>query len=458
MKILRAFLIAITLAYSSLWSQNCYDEKPTDSDFTQKTIVESTDYIMEIAIAKDGKVYYAEKEGAIKVYNPADGKITELINLDVFTLTDWAQLKSAGLNGIGLHPDFLKNGFLYVYYMEPLTIQQYYVKKTTAHLSRFTVKNNSISASSEVKMITIMINNQDHQGGSITFDPEGNLYLATGDDVHCCGYNQYAPNDWSGTANTEQCTKDDGPCGRDGGRSTANTNDLRGKVIRITPQDDGSYTIPEGNLFPQTDSTRGEIYTMGHRIPYRISIDNQRGWLMIGEGGPANGTGGDRGPTGHEEYNIAKKPGFFGWPMFNGPDDRGFRPWNFSKNSPDMSINGGEAWQIDKPVLNLSPRNTGKILMPKPVKPVMAFDKSSSSVTHDYFKGHGGCVPVAGPVYYYGNYDSKGKQLPPYYDGKWIITDTSPGKIGISAVNEAVYIQYCQTPNLFHTIINIANN
>ena len=60
----------------------------------------------------------------------------------------------------------------------------------------------------------------------------------------------------------------------DAQRSSANTNDLRGKVLRIRPAADGTYTIPAGNLFaPGTANTRPEIYTMGTRNPYRISVD-----------------------------------------------------------------------------------------------------------------------------------------------------------------------------------------
>ena len=53
-----------------------------------------------------------------------------------------------------------------------------------------------------------------------------------------------------------------------------NTNDLRGKVLRIKVNDDGSYTIPAGNLFaPGTARTRPEIYAMGFRNPFRIQVD-----------------------------------------------------------------------------------------------------------------------------------------------------------------------------------------
>ena len=49
-------------------------------------------------------------------------------------------------------------------------------------------------------------------------------------------------------------------------------NDLRGKILRIHPENNGTYSIPKGNLFkPGTDGTRPEVYVMGNRNPFRIS-------------------------------------------------------------------------------------------------------------------------------------------------------------------------------------------
>ena len=63
----------------------------------------------------------------------------------------------------------------------------------------------------------------------------------------------------------------------DARRSSGNTNDLRGKIIRIKVNDDGTYSIPDGNLFPKgTPKTRPEIFVMGDRNPYRISVDQKQ--------------------------------------------------------------------------------------------------------------------------------------------------------------------------------------
>ena len=88
-----------------------------------------------------------------------------------------------------------------------------------------------------------------HAGGAIDFDADGNLYLSTGDDSNPFASDGYAPLDERTTRNPAY----------DAQRSSANTNDLRGKVLRITPDPTAaSYTVPDGNLFPEASDTQRE--------------------------------------------------------------------------------------------------------------------------------------------------------------------------------------------------------
>ena len=91
-------------------------------------------------------------------------------------------------------------------------------------------------------------------------------------------------------------------------KSSGNANDLRGKILRVTPQPDGTVKIPEGNLFEDVDhGARSEVYVMGNRNPFRISVDPKTGDLYWGEVGPdAGGRRDGRGPAGYDEINQAR--------------------------------------------------------------------------------------------------------------------------------------------------------
>src|SRR5690606_28992371 len=125
----------------------------------------------------------------------------------------------------------------------------------------------------------------------------------------------------------------------------------------------GNYEIPEGNLFPEgTAKTRPEIYVMGNRNPYRISVDQKTGYLYWGEVGPdANNDSLDtRGPRGYDEINQARKAGFFGWPFFVG-DNYAYRGYDYATGQT------GERYNPERPENN-SPNNTGLQLLP-PAQP-----------------------------------------------------------------------------------------
>ena len=98
------------------------------------------------------------------------------------------------------------------------------------------------------------------------FGPRGELFIASGDNTHPHGDSQgYAPLDER---------PDKAPW--DAQKSAANTQSYNGKILRIRPLADGTYEIPEGNLFPKDGSHgRPEIYAMGCRNPWRMTVDQK---------------------------------------------------------------------------------------------------------------------------------------------------------------------------------------
>jgi cytochrome c len=129
--------------------------------------------------------------------------------------------------------------------------------------------------------------------------------------------------------------------------------DLRGKVIRIRIKEDGTYEIPKGNLFEDGKQGRPEIYTMGHRNPYRLTVDKKTNFVYWGEVGPdANNDSMDtRGPRGYDEVNQARRPGFYGWPLIIG-NNYPYHEHNYATGE------NGPAIDPMKPV-NASRNNTG---------------------------------------------------------------------------------------------------
>ena len=119
----------------------------------------------------------------------------------------------------------------------------------------------------------------------------------------------------------------------DARRSSLNTNDLRGKVLRIAVADDGSYESVEGNLFDGTegggDKTRSEIYAMGFRNPFRIQVDSDDVAYVTDYSPDSRVPGPFRGPAGTGRVEIVRAPANYGWPVCMTPGAPMYE-WDFN--------------------------------------------------------------------------------------------------------------------------------
>ncbi|MDB6122142.1 MAG: hypothetical protein JWQ71_1135 [Pedosphaera sp.] len=357
-------------------------------------IIDSLKDPMELAVAPDGRVFYAERDGTVKMWKP-ETKLTVIIGkLDVFTgLED-------GLLGITLDPKFQKNGWVYLYYARPETTQDANGKKAGENrIARFTLKKDKLDLSSEKIMLRVATQREEccHAGGSLAFDAKGNLYLSTGDNTNPFASDGFSPSD-----------EQPGRSPWDAQKSAANANDLRGKILRVTPQANGTVKIPKGNLFkPGTTGTRPEIYAMGCRNPFRISLDQKNGFLYWGDVGPdAQAFGEGRGPAGHDEVNQARTAGNFGWPYFIG-DNKAYWKYDFAKKT------SGERFDPAKPINN-SPNNTGIKELP-PAQPAFIYYTYGPSVKFPALES-GGRTAMAGPVYYFNPKLKSKTKLPREFD------------------------------------------
>lgn len=393
------------LQYSRATAQH----PPSDSLFekvllTSGTLTEPT----EMAVLPNGDVLIAQRGGELALYKDADRSMRNIDTLDVYSRSGVRNVNAEeGLMGIALDPAFAENRFLYLFYSPR--------DSSVNRLSRFVFDGDSLHRASEKVVLELYSQRRIccHTGGSIAFDAAGNLYLSTGDNT--------TPFDEAGEkfATHGYGPTDDRPghLQYDARRSSANTNDLRGKVLRIKVRPDGGYDIPAGNLFaPGTPNTRPEIYVMGTRNAYRISIDAKRGHLYWGDVGPdaANDSLTVRGPRGYDEINQARSAGNYGWPMFVGAN-YAYREWNYATGKT------GAPYNADAP-MNTSRNNTGVQSLP-PAQPAFIWYPYGDSPQFPQL-GNGGRTAMAGPVYYRDRITSPhAAALPAYYDGKLFIYD-----------------------------------
>lgn len=356
---------------------------PADEHFVVETVADGFVDAMELAVTPEGYVFVTERTGGLKLVRPSDGKVLPVAQLEV-EVRKGEHARECGLLGIALDPDYATNKWLYLYYSP--------TSASVHRLSRFTFTGTSLG---EEKILLEVPAERGravcHEGGSLAFGPEGHLFLSTGDNTCPFESDGYAPID----ARKDRLEFD-------AQRSAANSNDLRGKILRILPTPEGGYTIPQGNLF-QADPlapAREEIYVMGCRNPYRISVDQHTGFLYWGEVGPDAGSDTERGPRGYDEINQARAAGNFGWPYFIA-DNKAYANFDFRANKIRKAFDPAAPE-------NASPNNTGRLKLP-PARPAFWFYPRASA--------------CAGPVYYHDDYSDDPGKLPKELDSCLIVYD-----------------------------------
>ena len=223
-----------------------------------------------------GKLYVAEREGRVKLL---EGPATTTTVLDITAQVDTTE--EGGLLGLAFPDDFATSGRLYVYFTETrpgggfdIVVASYLPGDPGSRRAVITIPHPTYT---------------NHNGGTIQFGPDGNLWLATGDGGD--------RNDSLGNAQ--------------------NLNSLAGKVLRIAPnRDSAGYTIPDGNPFKHGGGAP-EIWALGLRNPFRFSFDRATGDLLIGDVGQGNVEEIDRAPA----EGLGCKANY-GWPKFEGNADR----------------------------------------------------------------------------------------------------------------------------------------
>jgi cytochrome c len=392
---------------------------PPLSQYRSRVLLRNLAGPSSIAFLPDGRAYVTLKNGTIRLVNPATG--------DTATagMIATANVREDGLQSLVLDPAYATNRWIYLLFSERAP------GDTAVVVARYTTdaSTGALVAGSRQTLLkvpyTLNSSTAEHNNGTLAFGPDGSLYVALADNTQ---------NIFSGTG-AGYAPRDPARPLYDAQRSAANTNDLRGKILRIRPTAEGGYTIPAGNLKDSVNlpsfnprwkgseddlaKVRPEIFVMGLRHPFKISVDPATGWLYWGEPGPnANNDAATQGPRGYDVVGMAKGPGNYGWPYCRGnpttiPKPSGITTPYFCYTEYNYS-GSGTAGAMYKPdsLRNTSPNNTGIVNLP-PARPAQVwYPYSGSNATGVNFpvfrvNTEGGNAAMVGPVYQYDGSGSK---------------------------------------------------
>ena len=358
----------------------------------QVTVIDGKpSFPMALAVLPNFDVLYIERGGKMKLWKKSTGLNSIAAEFDVDSG------REDGLLGIVLDPDFQTNNYVYVFYSPRSVSEQ--------RVSRFIFDGETLNMNSEIIMLRIPTQRDQccHSGGDLEFGPNGVLYITTGDNVNPFEADGFAPID-----------ERPGRAYFDAQATSGNTHDLRGKILRIRPQEDGSYTIPEGNLFATEEEGLPEVYVMGTRNPFRMAVNKRTGELVWGDVGPdAGGDNGARGPKGYDEFNRTTTAGNFGWP-FCIAENLPYREYDFATGS------SGPAYNCAEPINN-SPNNTGVDSLPLALPAWIAYTYGFTEKWPEL--GSGQRTAIAGDYFYYDSTLVETGSLPEYYDGSLFILE-----------------------------------
>ena len=366
---------------------------------------------MSMAVLPDRSVLHTARNGVLR-RTTAAGVTNVIGTLQVYTHDE------EGLQGVGVDPGFSSNRFIYLYYSPPLstpggdapaTGTDFSAWNGVNRLARFTLNADfTLNMSSQVTVLEVSTSRGMccHVGGDIDFDAAGNLYLSTGDDSNPFDSGGYTPIDERTNRNPVF----------DAQRSAGNTNDLRGKVLRIKVNPDGTYSIsgrqpvrarhrqdPAGDLrdgpAQPVPAQRGQADRRGlrrrlrtrRRHDQRDPRPRRARWSSTGSPRPAT-TAGRTAPasnTTNETYVDYTFP--------SGPS--------------------GSRFNCAAPVNN-SPRNTGLTNLPAARPAWIKYDNCSLAAF-----GCGSESPMGGAVYRYDSANPSSVKFPPALDGHYFATE-----------------------------------
>jgi len=293
---------------------SCDDARPQKSASSNNLVLFASGLSNPVCItnAGDSRLFVVNQAGSIHIID-SNGNVSPQTYLDIQGRVTYGG--EQGLLGVAFHPQYLTNGYFYVNYIGD---------GDSTHISRFNVSAGDpdlADSLSEFKLLTIYQPFTNHNGGDLSFGPDGYLYIGLGD----------------------------GGSGGDPGNRAQNPMEYLGKMLRIDVNQGNPYTIPPTNPFYNSPTTLGEIWALGLRNPWRFSFDRLTGDLWIADVGqnaveeidfqPAASTGGEnygwRCYEGNQPYNTSgcASASAYTFPVFTYP------------HGDDCSVTGGYVYR-----------------------------------------------------------------------------------------------------------------
>ena len=287
----RLFIAIVFLWYSLSFSASA---ATLPSGFIETTVASGIASPTAMAIAPDGRIFVCSQTGALRVIKNGVLLATPFVTLSVDSVGE------RGLLGVAFDPHFTLNHYIYLYYTVP---------GTPAHnrVVRFTANGDVLLAGSRVILLELnsLSTAINHNGGALHFGPDGNLYIAVGDNAK--------------------------------GSNAQNLSNLLGKILRLAS--DG--TIPSDNPFVQSTTARHEIWALGLRNPFTFAFRGTTNLMYIN----------DVGKSTWEEIDLGQAGANYGWPATEGPTTNPAykNPLYYYGHSDGCAITGGAFYSPSTP-------------------------------------------------------------------------------------------------------------
>ena len=243
----------------------------------------------DVAVREPGTWFVADRSGRIFAY---DGTIGEpVLDISDRVLTNGEQ----GFHGLALHPDGER---VYVRYSTPAGDER---PDTASHVSilsafRLASDGTTIRADSERVLLSVTQPGSEHNGGAVTFGPDGYLYTSFGSgewvEYPVAELPPGHASDWYDYNK---------------GSNSQRLDSLHGGIVRldVDADDEQPYTCPQDNPLVGRDG-RDELFAWGFRNPWRMGFSRDR--LVVG----------DVGEYSFEEIDVVEKGGNYGWNVYEG--------------------------------------------------------------------------------------------------------------------------------------------